>query len=82
MGVLGEGLHALMDEGLPPPDEVGYELEQVNGVAAEAELAWLLRKLVLLMPVHVADTAVWMANGWKTVVAENDWPQRVSNELI
>jgi DEAD/DEAH box helicase domain-containing protein len=39
MGVLGEGLHALMDAGLPPPDEVGYELEQMDGVAAEAELA-------------------------------------------
>ena len=26
----GEGLHALMDAGLPPPDEVGYELEQAG----------------------------------------------------
>jgi DEAD/DEAH box helicase domain-containing protein len=82
MDVLGEGLHALMDAGLPPPDEVGYELEQMDGVAAEAELAWLQRKLVLLMPVHAEGTAVWRANGWKTVVAENDWPQRLSDELV
>jgi hypothetical protein len=60
---------------------VGYEFEQMDGVAAEAELAWLQRKLVLLMPVHVAGTAVWRANGWKTIVAENDWPQRLSDEL-
>ena len=81
MGTLEEGLHALMAAGLPPPDEVGYELEQEDGVAAEAELAWLQRKLVLLMPEHAESETVWQTNGWKTVVAKNDWQQRLVDEL-
>lgn len=81
MGTLAEGLHALMDAGLPPPDEVGYELEQVGDVVAEAELAWIQHKLVLLMPVHADSASVWEANGWKTLMAEDGWQQRLTNEL-
>lgn len=81
MGSLAEGLHALMDAGLPPPDEVGFELEQEGDVVAEAELAWLKRKLVLLMPVHVDSASVWEANGWKTLMAEDGWQQRLVDEL-
>jgi hypothetical protein len=33
------------------------------------------------MPVQAEGTAVWTASGWKVVVAENDWPQRLSDEL-
>jgi DEAD/DEAH box helicase domain-containing protein len=81
MGILAEGLHALMDAGLPPPDEVGYELEQVGDVVAEAELAWIQRKLVLLLPVHADSASVWEANGWKTLMAEDKWQQRLAEEL-
>jgi len=81
MGTLTESLRVFMDAGLPPPDEVGYELEQVGDVIAEAELAWMQRKLVLLMPVHVQSTSVWEANGWKTLMAEGEWQQRLADEL-
>lgn len=81
MTVLGDGLRALMDAGLPPPDEVGYELEQAGEVVAEAELAWKPFKLVLLMPVHAEYQTMWTSQGWKTVVAEGEWVQRLSKEL-
>jgi DEAD/DEAH box helicase domain-containing protein len=81
MGALGDGLRALMDAGLPPPDEVGYELEQAGEVAAEAELAWIQRRLALLMPAHIDRQSVWEAQGWKTVVAEGEWQQRLAQEL-
>jgi DEAD/DEAH box helicase domain-containing protein len=78
---LADGLGRLMDAGLPPPDEVGYELEQEGSVMAEAELAWLQRKLVLLMPTHAANAAVWEANGWKTLIAQDEWQQKLADEL-
>lgn len=81
MSTLAEGLHALMVAGLPPPDEVGYELDQGSEVIAEAELAWLQRKLVILMPVHADSSSVWESNGWKVVVAEGEWPQSLADEL-
>lgn len=81
MGSLAEGLHALMDAGLPPPDEVGFELEQAGDVVAEAELAWIQRKLVLLMPVHADSTTVWETNGWKTLMAQDEWHSRLADEL-
>ncbi len=81
MGYLAEGLNVLLAAGLPPADEVGYEFEQDGNVVAEAELAWLPRKLVLLLPVHAGSASVWQANGWKTLVAEDEWPQRLVEEL-
>lgn len=78
MGALAEGLHALMDAGLPPPDEVGFELEQEGDVVAEAELAWIQRKLVLLMPVHADSAPIWEANGWKTLMAVDDWQRQLA----
>jgi DEAD/DEAH box helicase domain-containing protein len=81
MGSLSEGLHALLDAGLPPPDEVGYELDHAGDVVAEAELAWIKRKLVLLMPVHAEGAPVWQANGWRTLMAEDDWQKRLAEEL-
>ena len=81
MGSLAEGLHVLMDAGLLPPDEVGYELEEDGNVVAEAELAWIQRKLVLLMPVHAESGPVWEANGWKTLMADDEWQRRLSNDL-
>lgn len=81
MGALAEGLHALRDAGLPPPDEVGFELEKEGDVVAEAELAWVQRKLVLLMPVHADSTSMWEANGWKTLMAQDEWHSRLADEL-
>ena len=81
MGALEERLGTLMEAGLPPPDEVGYELEQAGEVVAEAELAWVPRKLALLMPAHIDCQAVWEAQGWKTVVAEGEWQQRLIEVL-
>jgi DEAD/DEAH box helicase domain-containing protein len=81
MGYLADGLSVLLDAGTSPPDEVGYEFEQDGDVVAEAELAWLQRKLVLLLPEHVMSAPVWQVNGWTIVVAENEWPQRLIDEL-
>ena len=81
MGSLADELRRLMDAGLPPPDEVGYELEQDGSVIAEAELAWLQRKLVVLMPIHAASAPVWKSTGWKTLMATDEWPQRLAEEL-
>lgn len=81
MGSLADGLRGLMAAGLLPPDEVGYEQEQAGEVIAEAELAWLQYKLVLLMPTHVENAPVWRSNNWKVVVAEGEWGQRLADEL-
>ncbi|NMQ26322.1 DEAD/DEAH box helicase [Candidatus Accumulibacter phosphatis] len=81
MGSLAEGLRVLMDAGLPLPDEVGYELEQAGDVVAEAELAWVARKLVLLMPAQADGATVWQGNGWKTLVADGQWAQELADAL-
>ena len=81
MGSLAEGLQALMDAGLPPPDQVGYELEEAGEVVAEAELAWFEHKLVLLMPAQADSTAVWKANGWNALLAEGQWQQQLGDAL-
>ena len=66
---------------MPPPDAVGYELAQSGGVFAEAELAWLRRKVVLLMPVQADAKSDWEAGGWSVVVAEHEWAQQLADEL-
>jgi DEAD/DEAH box helicase domain-containing protein len=81
MSLLSEGLHSLMIEGLPPPDEVGYELDLAGEVVAESELAWKQCKLVLLMQVHISSAKVWEANNWKTIVAEGEWQQQLADAL-
>ena len=75
------GLRLLSDAGMPPPDEVGYELAEDGDVVAEAELAWTSRRLVLLMPHHVDSLAIWTSQGWTTLVAEAGWPQTLSSLL-
>lgn len=47
----------------------------------KAELAWIKRKLVLLMPAHAEGAPVWQANGWRTLMAEDDWQKRLAEEL-
>jgi DEAD/DEAH box helicase domain-containing protein len=81
MSSLASGLSYLMDSGLLPPDEVGFELEQDGDVVAEAELAWFKIKLVLLMPEQAHSTSVWGAQGWKTVVAEDEWPKQLAGVI-
>ena len=81
MEILSEGLHHLMNAGLPAPDEVGYELESAGEIVAEAELAWLTRKLVLLRLDQAEQAGVWHAKGWRSVVAEGDWPQRLLSQF-
>src|SRR5262249_51233856 len=81
MSELKTGLGVLMDAGVPPPDEVGYELERAGNVIAEAELAWTQRKLGLLMPAHIEFQGVWQSHGWKAVLAQGEWQQRLLEEL-
>jgi DEAD/DEAH box helicase domain-containing protein len=81
MSELKTGLGVLMDAGVPPPDEVGYELERAGNVIAEAELAWTQRKLVLLMAAHIEFQGVWQNHGWKAVLAQGEWQQRLLEEL-
>ena len=81
MSSLAEGLRALMDAGLPPPEEVGYELEHLGDVIAEAELAWLPQKLVLLLTAHADSKAVWEAHGWNTLMAEGEWQLQLAAML-
>jgi DEAD/DEAH box helicase domain-containing protein len=81
MGSLVQGLLALVDAGLPPPDQVGYELEEAGEVIAEAELAWFERRLVLLMPAQNDSATIWQANGWRVVMADDDWQQKLAKAL-
>ena len=70
-----------MDAGVMPPDDVGYELEQAGEVIAQAELAWRSARVVLLMPEHADGISIWVANGWKPLVAEGDWQHMVASEI-
>jgi len=79
---LAIGLQILMGSGVSPPDEVGYELASNGDVIAEAELAWVDQKLVLLMPEHSPNMPIWQENGWTSIVAEEDWHTKVLEELL
>ena len=81
MASLISGLTLLMDAGVVPPDEVGFELEENGDVVAEAELAWSQAKLVLLMKEHMSSSEVWQAHGWKVMLADGDWHQELIKEL-
>ena len=81
MSQLSTRLRDLMDAGVMPPDDVGYELEQAGEVIAQAELAWRSARVVLLMPEHADGISIWVANGWKPLVAEGDWQHMVASEI-
>lgn len=81
MGDLRDGLHTLMDEGFPPPDAVGYELEEAGNVVAEAELVWEKQRIVLLLPAHADSESVWISKGWNALMGEGEWPKRVVDAL-
>jgi DEAD/DEAH box helicase domain-containing protein len=81
MAILVPALRSLMESGVALPDEVGYELASDTGVQAEAELAWLAQKVVVLVP-EAADAAqVWRQAGWTAIVAEDGWPEQLSAAL-
>ena len=82
METLADALRALMDEGVPPPDEVGFELAGDAGVVAEAELAWTDRKLVLVLPELADNATAWEAVGWTAIVARDDWQSRLKQAVL
>jgi DEAD/DEAH box helicase domain-containing protein len=63
MESLSAGLLVMKEEGLPIPDEVGFELAENGDVIAECELAWTQPKLVLLMHHHFDFQATWTSQG-------------------
>jgi hypothetical protein len=75
------GLMELLDAGLPVPDEVGFELEEDGEVIAECELAWLRRKVVLLLPHRAESEPAWVTRGWQTVSASPGWPAQLISKL-
>lgn len=56
----------MMNNGIPAPSDIGYELEGANGAAiAECEMAWADRKIAWLLPEQEADNAeVFKSSGW------------------
>jgi len=63
----------LQAEGLPLPDEVGFELPENGDVIAEAELAWVQQQLVVLLPHQAEYQPVWSAKGWCVVKVGQGW---------
>ncbi|MNT98805.1 hypothetical protein D3C72_2414760 [compost metagenome] len=59
---------------------VGYELPDANGdVLAEAELAWVERKVVLLLDNQDDYAPQWQAQGWQYVIAlDEKWPGQIA----
>jgi hypothetical protein len=72
------GLAALAGSGHPLPDEVGYELSDAHGeTIAEAELAWLEAKVVVLLDVQEDYAAIWLAQGWRVVMSTIGWEDEI-----
>jgi DEAD/DEAH box helicase domain-containing protein len=67
-------LLALAHAGTPLP-EVGFELIDGHGrVLAEAELAWVSRKIAVLLTDYQADASRFEAEGWTIHIATEDAP--------
>jgi hypothetical protein len=71
----------MLDTGVPLPDEVGFELEEDGEVVAECELAWISRKIALLLDHHADTEPAWIARGWQTVFASAGWPARLTGKI-
>ena len=73
---------ALAELGLPPPF-VGYELLDEKGrIVAEAEMAWVARKVAVLLPDTGAE-AKFKAAGWTCFVAiEGALPAELKDKLM
>ena len=71
---LVEGLRELVSSGIPIPDDVGGEMTDEQGrIYAEAELVWNETRVALLRPDQSEFEQHLKDEGWKVVVAENDW---------
>ncbi|MCU0756374.1 MAG: DEAD/DEAH box helicase [Xanthomonadales bacterium] len=71
---LVEGVRALQARGVPAPDEISYELSDAQQCAvAEAELAWIDRRVVLLREHQAEYAVVWQSAGWRVVLAADEW---------
>ena len=81
MEFLQPGLMELLDAGVPVPDEVGFELEEVGEVVAECELAWTRHKVVLLLDHHADHKPAWTERGWQTVTVSPGWPAQLTTTL-
>lgn len=81
MDFLQPGLEELLKAGAPVPDEVGFELEDDGEVVAECELAWISRKVVLLLDADPASAPAWSKRGWHATTASPGWPTRLLHLL-
>ncbi|MBU1282126.1 MAG: DEAD/DEAH box helicase [Gammaproteobacteria bacterium] len=74
------GLEQLVTLGVVPPDAVGYELPSLDGdVLAEAELAWVEKRLVLLLENQDDYAPEWQTHGWQCVIAAGEeWPEQLA----
>ncbi len=81
MGSLTEGLLSLKNAGIPVPDEVGFELAENGNVIAECELAWIQKKLVLLMEHQAGFETIWSTKGWSVITDGEGWTDGVHEKL-
>jgi DEAD/DEAH box helicase domain-containing protein len=76
------GAGMLAEAGAPPPDHVGYEHSSDAGsVLAEAELAWIESRLVVIVEGQREYEETWKSLGWGVIVVEGDWPSQVLERL-
>ena len=54
---------ALMDWGIPAPDEVGYELDS----GEQADLVWISRRICFLTEELSEDRAAFEQSGWQVI---------------
>lgn len=77
-----QGLQALRDADAAPPQEVGFELADERGkVVAEAELAWLPQRLVVLTEAQAEYRQAWLVAGWVASDARGDWVAEVREHV-
>lgn len=77
---LHNDIQELRDLNAPLPDELGYELAESGQVVAEAEMAWLTKKVALILSESESSNA-FHKNGWKTVESTPGWPAKIAELL-
>ena len=82
MELIRDGLIDLSAAGVAAPDEVGFELApDGKNVTAEAELAWLSPKIVLLLEHQYEYQPEWEKQGWKVLLADEGWVESLTSAL-
>ena len=82
MASIQAGLTILSGEGVPAPDEVGFELAPDGlNICAEAELAWLAPKIALLLEHQFEYRKEWEKHGWTAFLAEEGWVDALRSAL-